>query len=272
MSNQPTPPSFRVFLIELWDNGKIVCPSLPPIKPEQTITTQELTKIRDYINLMIANPDNFHVVRPVQKLTSSRIAELMAPNKIYCKVCNRQLINVTNTERENKLCFDCEKKGILAAVNKDITKPCRICNIPVRGHTGTAGNDICYICEANELKINLSNNLANGFVEADNAILNQPIGEITKEQRVILDKIGTRKQICCICKEPTTATKQHCGVFYCTDHYSIITSPNTVVKKTCNYCQLEINPDTSPRDYKNGVHNRCLKSYLPSNKKPSSFA
>lgn len=183
MSNQPTPPTFRVLVFELWDNGKIISPIYGSIRPEDTITTQELTNVRDYIELMIANPQNFHIVRP------EPVPEFLVMGVQICSKCKFTI--KADTEKANGICFNCEKKGILDATDK------------------------------------LSERVVKAMVEAeDYAILNEPIGEITKEQRKILDRINTA--------EP---------------------------EKICNYCKLSINPETSPKDYKLGVHNRCLKSY-----------
>lgn len=98
-------PNTRALIIEVLENGKV---SLPPFihTPEATLTIEELLKCRDYLDLIIANPDNFHIVGDGFK----------SKRRVFCKSCSTQC--VIQTEIDNQLCFACEKKKILEQVNK----------------------------------------------------------------------------------------------------------------------------------------------------------
>lgn len=101
-------PNTRALIVEVLENGKV---SLPPfIHPiEAQLSLDELKKCRDYLDLIISNPGNFHVVRPE--------IEAVIAAAPYCNECGKSLSCQTQTERDNKLCFDCEKQNILRQVN-----------------------------------------------------------------------------------------------------------------------------------------------------------
>jgi len=123
----------KTLFIEVFENGKISLPAF--VTPEdQTLSIEELKRCREYLDLIIANPDNFHVVKPVKKRSSEELARLLSPCKLYqsgqpenlspgtpfCKVCKNALVFSTKTEQDNGLCFDCEKKQILNQVNRQV--------------------------------------------------------------------------------------------------------------------------------------------------------
>lgn len=157
------PPVARILLIELWDNGKIIIPNGPAINQAQMLTINELLKIKALIELIIDNPDNFHIVKPNNKLSAAQLDSLMKPsrsnivknclkcgcfvkgdkgaagldicydcsdnivppksNDLECKVCNQALVFSSKTEQDNLLCFKCEIEQILDASKN--TKPRR---------------------------------------------------------------------------------------------------------------------------------------------------
>lgn len=112
-------PNTRALIIEVLENGKV---SLPPVvqPPEHTLTIDELKKCRDYLDLIIANPDNFHIVslEPLSisdSITSNIKKIVIGESHSNCKQCACDLLFRSMTERENGLCFNCEKKQILKA-------------------------------------------------------------------------------------------------------------------------------------------------------------
>lgn len=114
-------PNTRALIIEVLENGKV---SLPPVihLPKHTLTIDELKKCRDYLDLIINNPDNFHIVslEPLSIADSITIdiaptVKEMIANGPYCRQCGDSLFCQTQTEQENKLCFKCEKEQILKA-------------------------------------------------------------------------------------------------------------------------------------------------------------
>lgn len=113
-------PNTRALIIEVLENGKV---SLPPVihQPEHTLTIDELKKCRDYLDLIISNPDNFHIVslEPLS-IADSVTTSFNTLNAFQtfipkCKSCDIHLnFGVySQTERDNELCFYCEKKQIL---------------------------------------------------------------------------------------------------------------------------------------------------------------
>lgn len=154
-------PNTRALIIEVLENGKV---SLPPVVqlPEHTLTIDELKKCRDYLDLIISNPDNFHIVslEPlsiVNSVTTSLTTSLNTLNAFQtfipkCKSCHIHLnFGVySQTERDNELCFKCEKEQILKAtdsqpvivnVKDDVAMPAitqnddKICDWPGCGKT-----------------------------------------------------------------------------------------------------------------------------------------
>lgn len=137
-------PNTRALIIEVLENGKV---SLPPVihQPEHTLTIDELKKCRDYLDMIINNPDNFHIVKKTIPFTENTGACLMCMSEFdndlqaqlgvcgkcliaqpkkkivigeshsNCKSCDCDLLFRSMTERENGLCFKCEKEQILKA-------------------------------------------------------------------------------------------------------------------------------------------------------------
>lgn len=112
----------RALIIEVLENGKV---SLPPVihQPEHTLTIDELKKCRDYLDLIINNPDNFHIVSLESLSIADSITICIPPaskemiaNGPYCTECGN-----TQTKEEIgariSLCFKCEKKQILKALD-----------------------------------------------------------------------------------------------------------------------------------------------------------
>lgn len=118
MENNNLPPiNPRILIIEIWDNNKICLPAfIPP--DDHKISIDELKQALALVNLIIDNPANFHIVRPGFELKKIIIGQ----SHSNCKKCDVGLLTKSMTERENGICFDCEKKGILDAVNKPLTK------------------------------------------------------------------------------------------------------------------------------------------------------
>lgn len=115
-------PNTRVLIIEVLENGKV---SLPPVihQPEHTLTIDELKKCRDYLDLIISNPDNFHIVSLEPLSISDSVTTSFNTLNAFqtfipkCKSCHTHLSFgvYSQTERDNELCFKCEKKQILKA-------------------------------------------------------------------------------------------------------------------------------------------------------------
>lgn len=117
-------PNTRALIIEVLENGKV---SLPPVihQPEHTLTIDELKKCRDYLDLIISNPDNFHIVslEPLN-IANSITFSLPDVNTFQkfipkCKSCHTHLAFgvYSQTERDNEFCFKCEKEQILKATD-----------------------------------------------------------------------------------------------------------------------------------------------------------
>lgn len=121
MENNNMPPiNPRILTIEIWDNNKICLPAfIPP--DDHKISIDELKQALALLKLIIDNPANFHIVKPGFELKKNVICQ----SHSNCEKCEVGLLTKSMTERENGLCFDCEKKGILDEVNKP--KICDLC-------------------------------------------------------------------------------------------------------------------------------------------------
>lgn len=123
----------KPFIIEVWENGKVSLPAFVTM-PEQQLTIDELKKCRAYLDLIISNPDNFHVV-------INRVHDTMMPK---CKVCKNILIGVV--EVPNGICFECEKKAILKSSDTFNPISCLVCegefDNPMQAQLGICGKCI----------------------------------------------------------------------------------------------------------------------------------
>lgn len=114
-------PNTRVLIIEVLENGKI---SLSPVVhlPEHTLTIDELIRCRHYLDLIIDNPNNFHIVS-LEPLNISDSIILKIQDRIIpqCKSCNIHLYQYTSTqtERDNEMCIICQKELLIKKIKYD---------------------------------------------------------------------------------------------------------------------------------------------------------
>lgn len=104
----------KPFVIEVYENGKV---SLPPFvtTPEMRLTLDELKRCRDFLDLIINNPDNFHVVK-INEVANNDLCKNgdcfndALPFSDYCQSCETKAILKASDTFKPTACLVCEGK------------------------------------------------------------------------------------------------------------------------------------------------------------------